>query len=374
MTCCGKSFCRQCIERVKGSNKPCPCCNKGDFNDYPNLGLQQPLYGFKVYCVNKEDGCEWKGELGELDNHLNLNPQDRDDKELEGCEFAEIECSYCSDFIKRNELLHHKNELCDKRYFSCEYCNKYESTYDDVFHNHWPVCGCYPVQCPKDCGAFPRRKDVDSHVQNECPLTVVECDFHYAGCEVRLPRRNMPEHLKDGLVAHFSLLAVSHKRQQKEIKVLTKEVKRLKTQTKQLRLHTQIVPVDFVVENPYTHDIFDPWSSMSYTHYHGYKLSLYFSCVSSCFSFGCYLMPGEFDDLLQWPLEAVMKFKLLIPWHQQEQGDNYELSIEMNHSKQLKDGEDNIIQCGSFTVQQAAVRQYIHNSCFYIKVVAVNLK
>ena len=162
------------IERVKGSNKPCPCCNKGGFNDFPNLGLQQPLYGFKVYCVNKEKGCEWKGELGKLDDHLNLNPQDRDDKELEGCEFAEVECSYCSDFIKRNKLLHHKNELCDKR-------------------------------------------------------PVVECDFHYAGCEVRLPRRNMPDHLKDGLVAHLSLLAVSHKRQQEEMKVMRGEIDELKS-------------------------------------------------------------------------------------------------------------------------------------------------
>ena len=99
VTCCGKSFCRRCIERVKGSNKPCPCCNKGGFNDFPNLGLQQPLYGFKVYCVSKEKGCDWKGELVKLDNHLNLNPQDRDDNELKGCEFAKIECSYCSNLL-----------------------------------------------------------------------------------------------------------------------------------------------------------------------------------------------------------------------------------------------------------------------------------
>ena len=122
MTCCGKSFCRQCIERVKGDHKPCPCCNKGDFNDFPNKGLQQPLYGFKVYCINKVKGCHWKGGLGQLNNHLNLAPQD--DKELEGCEFAEIECNYCSDIIVRNRLLHHKSELC------CEYCNEYESTYE----------------------------------------------------------------------------------------------------------------------------------------------------------------------------------------------------------------------------------------------------
>ena len=76
-------------------------------------------------------------------------------------------------------------------------------------------------------------------MQNECPLTVVECDFHSAGCEVKLPHRSMPDHLKDGLVIHFSLLAMSHKRQQEllkkhqeEIKALTEEVNELKMQTK----------------------------------------------------------------------------------------------------------------------------------------------
>ena len=75
------------------------------------------------------------------------------------------------------------------------------------------------------CGACPERQKLDDHVGKECPLTVVECDFHYAGCEVRLPRRNMPDHLKDGLVAHFLLLAVSHKRQQDEIQAYQNEIK-----------------------------------------------------------------------------------------------------------------------------------------------------
>ena len=322
VTCCGKSFCRLCIEWIKGDLKPCPCCNAESFNDFPNKGLQQPLYGFKIYCSKKENGCEWKGELGQLDNHLNMNPQG-DTEELEGCEFAEIKCCYCSDVVVRSKLLHHKNELCDKRPFSCEYCNEYDSTYDNVIHNHWPVCGCYPVRCPNECGAFPERQQLDDHVEKECPLTVVECDFHYAGCEVKLPRRNMPDHLKDGLVVHISLLAVSHKQQQEllkkqeneistlkrrhqdEVKALTEEMNELKIQMKQLTLHTQIVPVDFTVENPYTCNyLFGAWSSTSfYSHIQGYKLNLGFFFLGESdnnFTISCYLMPGEFDGLLKW--------------------------------------------------------------------------
>ena len=377
MTCCGKSFCRLCIERVKGSNKPCPCCNEDDFNDFPNKGLPQPLYGFKIYCSEKEKGCDWRGELGKLDDHLNLNLNlQGQDKELEGCEFAEIKCSYCSDFIVRNKLLYHKNELCDKRPFGCEYCNEYESKYDDIIHNHWPACGCYPVRCPNDCGTFPQRKDIDSHVEHKCPLTVVECDFHYAGCEVRLPRRNIPEHLKDGLVAHFSLLAVSHKQQQEflkkqedEIKSLTEEVKELKTQTKQLRLHAQIIPIDFVVENAHKYRILDQWSSMPfYTHYQGYKLYLTFFRQGPYF-IKCYLMQGEFDGHLKWPLNAVMKFKL---FNQEVKRGDYESSFELKCSKRLKDGASTC--CGTLLIQQTSsiINQYMHNSCLYFEIVGVH--
>lgn len=139
-TSCGKSFCGKCIDRVKADHKLCPCYKQNTFNDFPNKGLQQLLYGFKVHCSKKDDGCEWRGELGQIDIHLNLNTTSMD-HELQGCGFVKVNCSFCSEATTRHHLLHHKNELCDKRLFTCEYCNQYESTYDDVITNHWPVSG-----------------------------------------------------------------------------------------------------------------------------------------------------------------------------------------------------------------------------------------
>jgi hypothetical protein len=179
----------------------------------------------------------------------------------------------------------------------------------------------------------------------------------------------MPDHLKDGLVAHFSLLATSHKQQQEEIKALTEEVKELKIQTKQLRLHTLIVPVDFVVENPHTYWVLCPWSSMFfYSHSQGYKLRLIVFRRNAT-SISCYLVQGEFDGLLKWPLKAVMKLKLL---HQQEQGDDYELSIQLNHNEHLKVEEDDT--CGVLKIERSLVDKYIHNSCLHIKIVAVHFE
>ena len=318
MTCCGKSFCRECIERVKADNKPCPCCKQDGYNDFPNKRLQQPLYGFRVRCSNKEEGCEWTGELRQLDSHLNLN-QSSEVNVLEGCEFAEIKCTYCSGIVKRNKLQHHKNDLCDKRPFSCEHCNDYESTYEDVFHNHWPVCGYYSIECPNQCGAFPHRHKLESHVVKDCPLAVIECDFNYTGCEVRLPRKNMPGHFKDSLVAHFSLLAVNHKKlqedlvsqskqqqevteafktklkqQQDEIEGLNKEVSRLKR-------YAGVFPIDFVVKNPHQYDGVTVWYSKHfYSHGGGYKLRIKFYVSPDWgYMFKFYVMQGEFDSQLK---------------------------------------------------------------------------
>ena len=397
VTCCGKSFCRQCIEMVKDNNHPCPCCKQDNFNDFPNKGLQQPLYGFQVLCSNKEKGCHWKGELGQLDNHLNLNlSNDTCDNHFEGCEFAEIKCEYCSDVLVRNNLLHHKTELCDKRPFSCEYCNEYESTYDDVIHYHWPICGNHPVRCPNECGAFPQRQNLKNHLQKDCPLTVMECKFHYAGCEIRLPRKNMPDHLKDDLTTHVLLLAVSHKQQQDEVKALNKkyqeeiqalskkyqeeteilkkrhqdeikalseEMNELKIQTQQLRLHMQIVPVEFLVENPRI-----GWSStLFYSHSQGYKLRLRF-CYSSglgTYTLSCLLIPGEFDSFLKWPLKAVMKVMLC----QQLPGEpGHEFSIQLNHKHRLADGFD---QCGSVFLGIVDPSPYLHKNCLQMRIISV---
>ena len=89
-TCCGKSFCKECIEEVKVRSGKCPTCKTGNFFSYPNLGLQQSLYDFEVYCSQKSKGCEWRGELRELEKHLNSEPAAV--KSLEGCPLTVIKC------------------------------------------------------------------------------------------------------------------------------------------------------------------------------------------------------------------------------------------------------------------------------------------
>ena len=204
VTCCGKSFCQSCIKCLQADKESCPNCNEADFDVYPNERLRRLLYACQVRCVHLKSGCEWTGGLGELDSHLNLNPEL--DKQLIGCAFAAVACTRCLEYFQRRHVHTHESESCPQRPFSCDYCHDYSSVSEDLVNSHWPVCKCYPVPCPNDCGLYPERQNVEAHLNTVCPLTVVKCDFHYTGCEVQLVRKDMRTHLTESLATHISLL------------------------------------------------------------------------------------------------------------------------------------------------------------------------
>ena len=66
-SCCGTNFCRTCSERLQDEYKPCPTCRKNKFELFPNKSLGRTIRQLHVLCT---DGCDWTGELGQLENHL----------------------------------------------------------------------------------------------------------------------------------------------------------------------------------------------------------------------------------------------------------------------------------------------------------------
>ena len=315
VSCCGQHFCKSCIERTWSENKPCPLCNQLDFTATLDKNVQRHLGDRKVYCTNKEQGCEWVGELRHLDHHLNANP--KSGEELTGCEFVEANCIHgCGGRIQRRSRTEHHNK-CPSRPFSCDYCNHvstyqevvinhgpvclqyplpcpnscedspierqhfedhqttcpsrpfsceycgHSSTYQDVVTNHWPECPQYPLPCPNSCEDSPierqhfedhqttcpsrpfsceycghsstyqdmvanhwsecpqyplpchnscedspiERQNLEDHLNKECPLGKVKCEFQYAGCTAQVQRRDLAAHMKHNLPQHISQLS-----------------------------------------------------------------------------------------------------------------------------------------------------------------------
>ncbi len=209
VSCCGYNYCQLCIQRVQ-QDSPCPTCNEAGFSVFPNKGLKRSICTLHVRCSYRRNGCQWVGELGELEKHLNESP--KAGEQLVGCEFAEVECHYCRACFQRHCVDAHQIEQCIRRPFSCDYCGSYNADYEDVVTRHWLVCDFRPVPCPNECGVYPERQNLEHHVDKDCPLTVVACDFHHAGCTVQLPRADMRLHLSENLVVHMSLLAANGQR------------------------------------------------------------------------------------------------------------------------------------------------------------------
>ena len=299
VTCCGKSFCQTCIERIKSDQQACPTCREKMFSCFPNEELQNSIHQLLVRCTYKNEGCEWTGELGELDNHLNQCPNP--DNQLQGCEFTEINCVYCSKCFKRKDIQSHQNDKCLKRPSTCDYCSDYESEYEDVIKNHWPVCPCYPVECPNKCDESPKREDLDKHVAEECPLTVMNCRFHYVGCETKLPRKDMPSHLQENSAQHLSLVEDG----MRSVALLCQT---LLSKEEEYRKHCRVPPIDFTMNNYALHRVLkvEWYSPFFYTHPCGYKMCLRVDADGFGPGKGTHLsvqlcmMKGEFDDKLDW--------------------------------------------------------------------------
>ena len=74
------------------------------------------------------------------------------------------------------------------------------------------------IPCSNKCGQVFECTRLDDHVANDCPLTMVDCEFKHVGCDVRLPRRDMPIHLGLAVVSHLSKQATCYEERLKMLK------------------------------------------------------------------------------------------------------------------------------------------------------------
>ena len=351
---CGAHFCKACIAKIKDEKKPCPLC-KGKFATLvSDRHLQRTINSLRVYCSFKEAGCGWVGELKVLSGeHLNSDPSNNYKKE--GCPYVPLECSHCKETFQRRNILDHENKTCSKRPTTCDICGEYESTFEDVTKNHVPLCPSQLVPCSKLCGKSVPQNSLDKHLENDCPLQVTECLYSYAGCDMRLLRKDMNAHISESLAHHLCLQAVSHKQlldkktsMQKEIDDLKKkldekvpalqdeleyvrsDVTDLGSKQELLHTHMSIVPVHFVVNNFVAkRKAGEIWYSRPfYTHARGYKMCLkvytngHGNGQNSHISVYVKILSGEFDYKLDWPFQGSVYIQVVDQGEEMEHWSN----------------------------------------------------
>ena len=390
--CCGYSFCRSCIQTARATQKVCPACNE-EFIIFPNKGLKRTLCDLRVYCSHRGLGCKWEGELGELDSHLNLQPPI--EKLFGGCQLSETECTLCLQPFQRRYLRVHQSDDCPKRLFACQYCNQHEAAFEEVTQSHWSVCPSFPLSCPNNCNLVFQRQELEQHVRQDCPLTLVNCDFHITGCGVRLPRRDMAYHINGHITEHMCLLqayttthpgehvavcmglmvsiiqkvvienALTHSQLQESKEELRKshdqlcelqesheQLQQIVTaqeailtahqQTLERVTYTGELPCDFTMTEFKCKTENDAYwcSSPFYTHTHGYKMCIKVYANGDGSGKGtknlsvyAYLMQGPFDDELLWPFQGAITVQLL---NQLEDQNHHTFTIHFTETTEPK--------------------------------------
>ena len=178
-------------------------------------------------CTKSENGCDWVGELRSLDDHLTT------------CGYTFVCCpNRCGvkclgkkkNWLPRRDLDHHLNDECPNRQYECPHC-KVTGRYRNITTTHLDTCPKLEVPCPNiGCGVKVSRCDLPDH-QSKCQFEKVPCKYAKAGCEEEPLRKDLEQHEND-TVLHLPLAIETVCKQQEEIEELREEVKAVKEEQK----------------------------------------------------------------------------------------------------------------------------------------------
>ena len=113
--CCGHHFCNKCINSVQQQKNECPLCKECPIKGIIDKRFKRELNEVHVYCPLRPQGCEWTGELGNLNTHLSVGQQ------YGQCKHVVVNCpnNNCNMKLPRHKIKCHARKECDYRPFTC---------------------------------------------------------------------------------------------------------------------------------------------------------------------------------------------------------------------------------------------------------------
>ena len=238
-------------------------------------------------------------------NYTFVDPGPSDDQRCPICHFVArkaCQTNCCGKIFCKGCLEKHR-QYSDE--FKCPICRKklgkryFKDTRIEREILHLQI---YCTNKNEGCSWQGNLKDIDTHIK-ECPNQVIKCPFNDIGCEIETKREMMDKHMETNTQAHLQNAV-------KKITYLQNAVEKNREQK---------CPLVITFSNYSKHKRDgDQWlSSGFYTSPGGYKLRLklfangvqngkdtHLTCAIN-------LMPGEHDDILDWPFQGEVTVELL---------------------------------------------------------------
>ena len=329
--CCGKIYCKSCLDELKskGDNFKCPNCRsslEGEHNYFPDRNMISKIRHFAIYCNNKDKGCQWKGDLKDLEQG-----------HLPKCPYQIIGCSNnCGENLQRRKLDRHLIQVCPRRQFTCPFC-KTHGEHRHITGDHITTCPDYILECPNTgCDKRIKRSQIAKH-RNKCPKEIVPCPHSSIGCSSpMIKREELPSHDKECMSSHLDLAV-------KKIHELKRDQERASSHhdltIRELRcdLHRAVKEIhELRAQRPFTANKIPVIKMQNVSQCNispgfylspcGYKMALK---VTRSIGINCCLalLPGEYDDTLEWPFQGEVTVELL---NQLEDKDHIKMIIPFN--------------------------------------------
>ncbi|KAI8495577.1 PREDICTED: TNF receptor-associated factor 5-like [Branchiostoma belcheri] len=194
-TACGHRFCADCLGPcMRKKNPQCPIDGLELHPDklFADVAFSRQVLSLTVRCNFRSDGCDWKGELRDLQEHL------------ESCTYRDMVHMACGQAGGKKA----RKEEAVSKIKKCKHCTKEVPSREMVLHHE--SCLAVPVNCPNSCGLKDvPRSQLPQHldpVRGNCPQSVLPCPFKPAGCTFQAKRPEMNKHLKVLPQYHLGLL------------------------------------------------------------------------------------------------------------------------------------------------------------------------
>ena len=419
-SCCGHHLSLEAATRLQREGKACPLCNGEQWSAVLDKYHRRKVHEVRVRCWHIDNGCVWVGEVNDLKRHADVC-----EKRFWECQYCALKCTYREGEEKHWPACLKFPEPCPNRceVGSVERCN---------MEQHRSVCSLEPVACEMKefgCSVVVPRKELATHMreselQHLTAMTVLN---------LRLSRQLQQDSTeRDRKIAQLQQEMAKMKKLQEESfnmqgistqAEINCKISQMQTEMnhKMTQVQTEVVGVKHVLEgvnrsvseqrrqsSAYEQEVQYPVEQLQeqaasnygcevftytqysgyqgsdlfvdsvpfYTHHHGYKLKLrilYYPSPHNDIGASLYLMKGEYDRQLIWPLEVKVRLELL-----NQAGDHHHVvkTAELDWSKSEKERAwdicTNIIKYTTLERYSWSVR-YMKNDCLRFKIIVTVL-